>query len=114
MTPDEARWVRENVAAEPRWGHPARWGACDLPAGPCTPCWDRITPATHDCEHGKPLPEAYLSVRRGAGYSSLSVPVWLADRVCRRACSCGCRGDVWAIPETGDGAVQPSLFAEVA
>lgn len=114
MTPAEAQWVRDNVENGPYWGHAARWGTCDTPPGPCVPCWDHVTSPTHECEHGRPLPEARLQVRRGSGpYSSISVPVWLADRICRVRCSCACRvTDPWAEPEAF-GAAQPSLFAEV-
>jgi hypothetical protein len=118
MTPEEAAWVRKHVATEPHWGHTMRKGTCDSPPGPCVPCSDVIVPRRHeDCEHGKPLPEAYLQLRRGPGYgtSKTWAPVWLADRVCRRICSCDCRRDPWERSETGpDGAEQPSLFAGVA
>ena len=89
------------------WSEGHVWDGC-LP-GPCLGCCSGAGP--HRCTDGDPLPEGGLiSPDRG-----LLAYVWLADRVCRRRCTCVCAtGDPWAEPEPGpEGAVQPSLFAGV-
>lgn len=100
MTPDEAKWVRENVAdpLHNHWGH----GVCDKPAGLCAFCGPGKGQDHDWCQHGKPVAEGQMFVR-GLGWRKGHVfpQVWLADRLCRRECPCACHQPQW---------VQPPLF----
>lgn len=129
-TQDEAEWIRANVwTGAMRKTHrelPEYYRRCACQSGLSTWCGTR---GTHrECRRAKPLPSPHTYIVSRGGYvasfrepyehkhqsatgwnEDYSAMVWLADRVCRWQCPCGCH----SAPAPPPHPVQLDLFGLV-
>lgn len=95
MSEEDAAWIRDTVWTKPMRGtfasSPRFELACACQWGPTGSCADG---RHEECQFAKPGagPErdSETSITRAAGSVINGAEVWLADRICRWTCPCGC------------------------
>lgn len=114
FTAERAEWIRSNV-----WTPAMRKEHREIP-GSLTACPCQWGPSSY-CLHGRhgrcrsdapsTYPETWITDADGRvwGLAHQQVQVWLADRVCRWVCPCGCH----TAPAAPVEPVQLDLFAAV-